>query len=316
MAQGFIQVLNLRESNTLAKDTSAINNLGGTGIANDLRLFSNNVLNETVIEASTFTVDVDKYVIVDTNVYQIVFSNRTKVTHNGSNLTVVNSNGFDRFRLENDSGTLITPNPSFDIVRSDIVRLDNIKNLITSSPSTDQSSTALSDEEDNSVSESSIAIVGDTNVRLTLEELFQRNEESIDKYRFDRTFSIVTDTPISFNSRVRYRSTISITNDEAVSLPTSPGVTDNAPGIFIATDTDSQRAFSNNNNPWSGTVLGSGYLLTSASQASVATLLLTDPDFESLSTDTILPSNAGQDYTHKIEVSVNGETYYLLCSEN
>lgn len=401
MAQGYVQILNLRESNTPSKDTSAVNNLGGAGIANDLRLFSNNLLNETVILASTYTVDANNYVILDTisnsfnkieastytvdannfvlldtniydaafdngrkvshknktltvvdsngidtfrlqedvigsggsisqviitpdplfditrtEIYQIPLSNRTKVTHNEETLTVVDSNGSDRFRLKDSTGTIITPNVLYDIVRNDTVRHDNIKNLINSGITTDQTATVLSDEGSISVSESSIAVNTGTNTRFSLESLFSRVDETIDRYRFDRTFAIVTDTPQSFDRRVRYRSTITVTNDDAISLPTSPGDEDNAPGIFIAAGTDAQRAFSNNNNPWSGTVPGSGYMLTPASKATISTLILTDPDFESLSTATVLPSDVVQDYTHKIEVIVNGETYYILCSDN
>lgn len=316
MAQGYIQILNLRESDSEAKDTNALNNLGGTGIANDIRLFSNNLLNKTTITASSFTVDGNKYVVLNTSIYQTAFSNRTTVTHNGETLTVVNSNGVDRFRLKDADGVIITPNPSFDIVRSDIVRLTNIVNLIPSGIPTDQTATVLSDEGSISVSESSISIAGQSTDRITLEELFARIEGTIDKYRYDRTFSIVTDTPQEFNRRLRYRSTITVTNDNAVDLPTSQGTTDNAPGIFIASDTDAQRAFSNNNNPWSSTVLGSGYMLTSASKATISTLIVTNPDFESLSTSTILPSDVVDDYTHKIETLINGETYYLLCSDN
>jgi hypothetical protein len=315
MAQGYIQILNLRESNSFNNDTSAINNLAGAGIASDISIFSNNVSNKTTIEVGTFTVQ-QNYVVLDTNVYQIALSNRTKVSHNGQNLIVVNSNGVDRFRLENDNGSIITPNPSFDIVRDDIVKLSNIKNLIRSGISTDQTENAFSDEDVISVSESTISTAQVDNRRILLEEDFSIIDNTLDKYRFDRTFSIVTDVPQRFDSRVRYRSTITVTNDDSVSLPTTPGSADNAPGIFIASDTDSQRAFSNNNNPWSGTVIGSGYMITSSSKATIASLVLTDPDFESLSTNTVSSSNVVNDYTHKIETIINGETYYLLCSDN
>lgn len=315
MAQGYVQILNLSESDSLNNDTSAINNLGGTGIANDIRLFSNNVSNETTIEAGTFTVQ-QKYAILDTNVYEIALSNRTKVSHNGQNLIVVNSNGVDRFRLEDNDGLVITPNASFDIVRQDIVRLSNIQNLIRSGISTNQTQNAFSGEDAIDVGESSITASSVSNRRILLEEEFSVINSTLDKYRFDRTFSIVTDIPQSFDRRVRYRSTITITNDDSISLPTTPGTTDNAPGIFIASDTDAQRAFSNNNNPWSNTVLGSGYMVTSSSKATIASLVLTNPDFESLATNTVSSSNVVQDYTHKIETIINGETYYLMCSNN
>lgn len=321
MAQGFVRILNLNESNSPSNDRNAINNLGGTGISNDLTLFSNNILNKTVIEAGTYVSDND-YVILDSNTYQVSLSNRTKVKQGDQEYTVINSNGIDRFQLVDDTDTIVSANSQLDIVRSDVVTLDNIRRIVSTSIPTDQTAAQTDQGGGISVSESG-ALVGSNlgnTTRVTLEEIYNNIENLIDKYRYDRTFSIVTDLLQTFDRRINYESVVTVTNDTVppISLPTGAGQTDNAPGIFIASGVNAQRAFSNNNNPWSNTETGSNYMLTLSSQATISTLVVTDPDFEYLSTSSVSPSPADvlNVYTHKIETSINGETYYILCSSN
>lgn len=320
MAQGFVRILNLNESNIPSRDRNTINNLAGAGIADDIQLFSNNNLNKTVISANTFVVE-ENYVVLDSNTYQISPSNRSKLIHNNQTYTVINSNGLDRFQLIDDIGTVITANSQLDIIRSDVIALNNIKNLVTSSIPTIQNDLASSSGGGITINDAGVIVSVGTSpdaTRSTLEENFNNIEGLIDKYRYDRTFSIITNLPQSFDRTLNYEATITITNDTvpAVSLPTTSGQTDNAPGIFIASGENAQRAFSNNNNPWSTTVPGSNYTTTLSSQIVVTTFILTDPDFEDLTTSAILPSNVIADFSHKIETIINGETYYLLCSSN
>jgi hypothetical protein len=317
MAQGFVRILNLGESSSASRDRNAINNLGGAGIVDDLLLFSNNNLNKTIITAGTYVVD-NGYIVLDPNTYQITPSNRTKLIHNGQIYTVINSNGVDRFQLVDSDDIVITANSQLDIERSDTVTLANIRNIVSTSIPTDQNSTTNELGDQISVGEAGITVGTSTSTRTTLKENFDNIESLIDKYRYDRTFSVITDLPQRFERSLNYESTITITNDTvpAISLPTAPGTTDNAPGIFIASGENTQRAFSNNNNPWSTTVPGSNYMTTLSSQATVGTLLVTDPDFEDLGTSVILPSDVLDDFTHKIETIINGETYYILCSSN
>lgn len=317
MAQGFVQILNLRESDTVSGDRSSLNNLGGAGISSDLELFSNNIFNTTTISANNFTVS-NNYIVLDTSIYQIPFSNKTIVTHDSKELEVVNSNGVDRFQLIDSDSNIVTPNATSDVVRKDAVTLQHIRNLVSSGIPTNQTELQVAESGGIAVNESGVVVnqEGVNTGRITVREYFDRIDEVLDRYNYDRIFSIVTDIYQEFDRPINLKSTITITNDNNISLPTVAGQEDLAPGVFISSGTSAQRAFSNNNNPWSGSVPSSGYLTTSANNSTISTLILTDPDFESLSTSAILPSDVIDDYTHKIQVSVNGETYFLLCSNN
>ena len=85
------------------------------------------------------------------------------------------------------------------------------------------------------------------------------------------------------------------------------------PGVFI----NNTRAFSSDNNPWEelGSADGTGTLSTDSLEVSVAELSLVNSiSIGGTSTNSETSSNV-TDFTHKLPVVINGETYSLLLKQ-
>tara|TARA_B100000427_G_scaffold329690_1_gene347091 strand:+ start:1830 stop:3119 length:1290 start_codon:yes stop_codon:yes gene_type:complete len=79
-----------------------------------------------------------------------------------------------------------------------------------------------------------------------------------------------------------------------------------SPGVFIA----GTRAFSSDNNPWTDTI--SNKLTTESEQPSMGELSFHDNiRIDNIDVETQANMNVN-DYTHKIPIVINGQTYYLL----
>lgn len=307
--QGFRQDLNFKEN---TNDVQALSNLGGTGIAGDLRIIQNNLRNTSSIGYVTFTATVagvdtsgsfifpdrefvytkDDVVGVDTSVS---VGSTTLVP--GTDYFITGSNSINRFQL---SATPSTSNlgvqkisvtsigrTDFSFIRKDPVNQPEIVNFIQPD--------IQDDEEFGSYLSGSINdIFNSTQQNLETGEYFiskkykgTENTETTEDIKLEGTVSLFD--PASFNS-----------NTSALSDPKSPG-------IFIG-DT---RAFSSDNNPWS---IDGSDLQTDSHEVSVGELLFAS---------NITITGIGNDYasgsevdvtsfTHKVPVTINGETYYLL----
>ena len=122
----------------------------------------------------------------------------------------------------------------------------------------------------------------------------------VKKYKSNEDVSTTVDD-------LKYEGAI-IINDPVALNSNSIGLSSSkSPGIFIGTT----RAFSSDNNPWSqvGTALS-----TSSSSVSLANLYFAnDINITGISTESATQISV-TNFTHKMPIVVNGETYYLLLS--
>lgn len=259
------------------------------------------------------------YKIVDTNYIsraneeQVVFSNKTKIIHEGTEYTVINSDGNDKFQLIDDQENIFVP--TGELIRSDLITSQNVENL---RPSVLRVVTNQESEDNEDAFSPPTLGVESTDVlpladRITLIDLYSSVFDQIDSYLFRRKISIVMNDEVNFDVTLNFDSTVTVKNTQNLDI-TSP----NTPGIYIYNGTNSTRAFSDNSDPWETTEQESGYTTTEASVATIRKLVLSNPDFESLTTN-ISTGDVADTYTHKVPVKLNdgtGErTYYLLVEE-
>jgi len=262
---------------------------------------------------------------------QVVFSNNTRVTvtttDSESQYVVIDSDGVDSFQLSIETpfglyNTVNFPNPSdiISITRKDEVTLENISNLnpfrlSTIANNRNQGPSGGGGEfGDGGVLGVSGIDAGDLipiTDRSTLQEIFSGISNNIDLYSFRRRRSVVVDEDAFYDLPITFDGALAITNTSEIDI-----TTEGSPGIFIYNGSDSVRAFSDNSNPWSDTVVGSGYTTTQSTVATVRTLQATRPNFEDLNV-VVESGDALNEYTHKIPIRVEdgtGErTYFLLA---
>ena len=262
------------------------------------------------------------------NEEQVVFSNNTKVTvelqsSSAIQATVINSDGVDSFQLSVSAGLPFgfgDPDDILSITRKDEVTLQNISNLnpfrlSTIADNRNQGGSGGGGEfGDGGVLGLGGIQAGDLvpiTDRTTLQEIFSGINTAVDLYNFRRRRSVVVNEEAFYDLPITFDGALAIKNTEEIDI-TTPG----APGLFIYNGNDSVRAFSDNSNPWSDTVVGSGYTVTQSTVATVRALEVTRPNFEDLNV-TVESGNALSEYTHKIPIRVEdstGErTYFLLA---
>ena len=302
--QGYRKDLNLDETTV---DIQALNNLAGAGIAGDIRIIQNNLRNTSTLAYSSnsngFFVFPESVEAIFTN--DDVVSVGTTVSIGSTTLQpsidyyICNSNGETEFKISTTSSTSDvgvstitisgTPSPvAFDIIRKNPVNKENLRNYIAP-------------EVQDAVGEFSWP--GDINGDL------DTTAANIDtaKYFIDKKYRNLNDT--TTDRDVKYEGTV--TSADPANLNTGlSGLADaKSPGVFIG-DT---RAFSSNDQPWTET--GSS-LQTSSSEVSVGDLtFLGDIKIEGIN-----PVNHGSavdvaNWTHKIPVTIDGVTYYLLLTQ-
>lgn len=295
--QGFRKDLNLIETED---DIKALNNLGGAGIADDLRIIQNNLRN---ISTLSYVSLVDEYFYFGSD-SEFVFTNDDIVTVN-TDITVgvttlksdekyyvCNSDNFTQFKLSTTPSsvgvstilvTSVSPS-SFYFIREDAVYPSNIENFIRPQ---------IQDTDNFGYSYGSLNDGFDyvrsfhENSNFLISEKYKVNEDTISNKIINTEGSVIIDDPLGLN-----------TTELSLSDPKSPGV-------FIS----NIRAFSSDNNPW--TNVGSA-LSTNSSEVSIEEIYFYDNiSISGISTESSTQVQATL-FTHKLPVVINDEIYFLL----
>jgi hypothetical protein len=293
MPQGFVIDLNLSESSDGASDARVLDNLGISPISDDIRIFAGNLRNVDIISSNNYTTSGNDIIITEEGI--VPFSNRTIVSHSESSYTVSDSNGIDRFRLRDSSNNYFVPTD--DLERSNAVLFENFENLKKEKLETNIENS----DEDLSLDENT-QVFGIRTIEQNIQSLLSLNNSFyFKKGRVPLTFEeSVFDRELVFSGAIR------ITNDD------EDPQTSTSPGIFIVSGDTSVRGFTDLSNPWQETTIsGNNYLETTANNASVQDLILNDPNISGIS----VQSESGdvvEDFTHRVQISVNGEQYSIL----
>ena len=302
--QGYRRDLNLDETTI---DTQALNNLAGAGIAADLRIIQNNLRNTSTLAYNsisngffTFPESVEAIFTNDD-----VVSVGTTVSIGSTTLQpsidyyICNSNGETEFKLSTTSSSSAvgvstitisgTPSPvGFDIVRKNPVHKTNLRNYI------------IPEVQD---------AAGEFSWPADLNGTFDNTAGNIDsaKYFINRKYRNLSDT--TTDREIKFEGTVTSADPANLNSGTSGLADPKSPGVFIG-DT---RAFSSNDQPWTET--GSS-LETSSSEVSVGDLtFLGDVKIEGISpVNHASPVNVAN-WTHKIPVTIDGVTYYILLTQ-
>ena len=302
--QGYRRDLNLDETTV---DVQALNNLAGAGIAADLRIIQNNLRNTSSLTYSSnsngFFVFPESVEAIFTN--DDVVSVGTTVSIGSTTLQpsidyyICNSNGETQFKISTTSSTSAvgvstitisgTPSPvAFDIIRKNPVHKENLRNYIA--PEVQDA-------------------VGEFSWPSDINGNFDTTAENIDtaKYFIGKKYQNLSDT--TTDREIKFEGTV--TSADPANLNTGlSGLADaKSPGVFIG-DT---RAFSSNDQPWTET--GSS-LQTSSSEVSVGDLtFLGDVKIEGITPVNHASPVDVANWTHKIPVTIDGVTYYLLLTQ-
>ena len=242
--QGYRKDLNLDETTV---DTQALNNLGGAGIAGDLRIIQNNLRNTSSLAYSSnsngFFVFPESVEAIFTN--DDVVSVGTTVSIGSTTLQpsidyyICNSNGETQFKISTTSSTSAvgvstivisgTPSPvAFDIIRKNPVHKENLRNYIV--PEVQDA-------------------VGGFSWTSDVNSTFDGTASNIDtaKYFIDKKYRNLSDT--TTDREIKYEGTVTSADPANLNTGTS-GLSDSkSPGVYIG-DT---RAFSSNDQPWTET---------------------------------------------------------------
>ena len=125
---GFDIAENLSESASPDSDSSIINNLGGSGISDDLLRFYNNMRNVSTI---TITASNISGSLITVPSKEFIFTNGTQITVSNSTYYIKDSDNFSSFRLSTSPAltTTVSSPPTGVYSRSDAITLDNLKSL-------------------------------------------------------------------------------------------------------------------------------------------------------------------------------------------
>ena len=307
--QGFRQDLNFEEN---PNDVQALSNLGGVGIAGDLRIIQNNLRNTSSIGYVTFTATVagvdtsGSFIFPDREfVYtkdDVVGVSKTVSVGStslfpGTDYYVTGSNASNRFQLSFTDSTSLTGiqkisvtsvgTTDFAFIRKDPVTQANIINFTEPDIQDDEQFGSYLDG--------------------TINEVFDRTQENGESAEFFVTKKYKGTGNTETTEEIKIEGTVSLSDPGNFNANESALADAKSPGIFIG-DT---RAFSSDNNPWS--ISGSD-LQTDSHEVSVGDLFFAnnvtitgiDNDFASGSQVDVTS------FTHKVPVTINGETYYLL----
>ena len=206
-----------------------------------------------------------------------------------------------------------SPTQFFTFIRKNIVTQENLLNFVR--PDTGN------DGADESGGFRFFRSADDPDVSGGLNEIFNGTGEILDTTRFQLNSRYEKTKSISSTKDIKYEGAVIIKDPDGYNAGEIPVGTDISPGVFIA----GTRAFSADNNPWTdedeivnpGTGVANA-LVTKSFQVSVNEIVFEDAiRIDGLGSDigTLTGKNAG-DYTHKVPVVVNGETYFLLLVAN
>ena len=299
--QGYRKDLNLDETTV---DTQALNNLAGAGIADDFRIIQNNLRNTSSLAYNsnsngffTFPESVESIFTNDD-----VVSVGTTVSIGSTTLQpsidyyICDSNGETEFKISTTSSTSAigvstiiisgTPSPvAFDIIRKNPVQKENLRNFIL--PEIQDASEEFSWTSN---------LNGD----------FDTTSSNIDSatYFITKKYRNFNDT--TTDREIKFEGTVTSADPANLNQNTTGLADPKSPGVFIG-DT---RAFSSNDQPWTET--GSS-LQTSSSEVSVGDLtFLGDIKIEGITTVDHGSAVDVANWTHKMPVTIDGVTYYIL----
>lgn len=298
--QGFRKDLNLSENEN---DTATLSNLGGSGIANDLRIIQNNLRNISTFsysslqdgyfyygESSDFVFTNDDIVTVNTDVTVGVTTLRSNEEY-----YVCNSDGLKQFKLSTTPSsvgvstilvTSVSPT-SFYFIRKDAVYPSNVENFIKPQIQDNENFDYINYTGSSINNAIELVKSSHENSDFLINKKYKVLDDTISNEIIDIEGSITVDDPSSLN-----------TTQTSLSDPKSPGV-------FIS----NIRAFSSDNNPW--TQVGTA-LSTQSSEVSIGELYFYDNiSISGISTE-LSTQVAVTSFTHKLPVVINGETYFLL----
>ena len=299
--QGYRKDLNLEETTI---DTQALNNIAGAGIADDLRIIQNNLRNLSNLEYNTITDGffdfgaASIFVYTDDDVVSVAstVSIGSTTLEPTVNYFVCNSDGETKFKLSTTSSSSAvgvstitisgTPSPLvFDFLRKDPVHKNDLINYI--------------EPERQDVEH--FAWPSDLNSMFDTTQTAQEEAKYFITKKYRGNEDTTTDREIKFEGIVSSKDPANLnTGGSGLSDPKSPGV-------FIG-DT---RAFSSNDQPWNES--GSD-LVTESDQVSIGELsFLGDIKIEGIS-PTTQTATAVTNWTHKVPIKIDGETFYLLMT--
>ena len=262
----------------------------------------------------------------------------------GRDYYVCNSDGLSKFKLSyfpsgyssdaqvgiqtiNVVGIDYTSSPTqfFNFIRKDIVTQENLINFIKPDEGVG------GDDEDAGFR--FFRTSDDPEAYGTLNEVFDESSNILDNTRFQLRSRYEKTKSISSTKDIKYEGSVIIKDPDGFNGGSTQLGFPASPGIFIA----GTRAFSADNNPWTdedeivnpGTGIQNA-LVTKSFQVGVNEIVFHDQTVSDPSTSindikidglgsndikTLTGINAGN-YTHKIPVVVNGETYFLLVVAN
>ena len=165
--------------------------------------------------------------------------------------------------------------------------------------------------------------IDDPDISETLNGIFEVSNTILDDTRFDLDKRYQINKDISSTKDVKYEGVVIVKDpDQFNSASGDSGIgNDNSPGVFIA----GTRAFSSDNNPWTdeddllNPVTGTeNALVTRSEQIGIGEVKFLDSiRIDGLGTDILTGiSSTADDYSHKLPVVINGETYFLLVAAN
>lgn len=322
--QGFTLKQNLSEAE---QDRTILNNLGGAPIGDDIALLFNNKRNTSTLKITTRYIPATSpyfglWVVI--NDVPAIFSNRTKLTINGSTYYVKNSNGISKFQLSSkaDLSDTVAP-PTGDYIRSDEVTALNVSYFSALRRQADL--TRVDDDTKMGYLSSSrqTTLISDEPAKTVLKDL----ESNIDVYRF-KTSKTISRTPDEnfVGRKLMYANGLVVIKDP--DNKNLSGLTSSNPGLFIRDPVTGNiiRAFSSNDQPWANV---GGVLTTTSKQITVGSLVFdanSDYTSPSSTTSVVIQMKAGATnllstvsstgitnatFTHKIPVKINNEQYYL-----
>lgn len=314
MATGFVLKLNLQESNTRDKDELALDNLGGSGISDDIGLFANNLRNFDFINPDDIVRDdaTQSLTIVSTS-SKVAFANRNLVTHNGTTYSVVDSDSNKTFSLKDGNGNYLLANEiTSPLVRSLAITFNNLQNI---NPQKQEVINAPDVLVENLIRLQQLGIF---NYGLEPQSIYDRSLgayiETAEQLSGD--FNIIRSktffTPLHNIKRDEFTSynSIFVVNDNDEDI-----LQDNTPGIYVQSgDGTKARVGGVNVDPW--TTLPNR-TITQATQTTMRDLYTTDVEFTGdITVDTISePTDVRTTFTHKMKCIINGQVYNLLVTE-
>jgi hypothetical protein len=301
--QGFELSKNLSES---VNDGQILNNLAGSPMGADITLLFNNKRNVSTITVTSANIQGSLISFVDR---ESVYANKTKITVNGSVYYIKDSNFINQFRLSNNkelNDTVSNP-PVGDYLRSDEVTFQNIINY-------GQSRTFPGIDVDR-FGPSGGNFQSTADPKTSIESI----EKKLDFYDFRFQKSIKNNFDFFGRELILINGVVRIKDpDGKNNLSINDSLDPRKPGLFIYNEAEGKgiRAFSSSENPWADKTT---FLECSSSNVTIGDLFFdvvtqgirfTSKNSAVLAND-VTSQIVNPNFTHKIQVSINNEIYFL-----